>query len=137
MDMNRTCARSVPAAISDSTQLRRDSRGANARCAGSARSDPRHEVYRAARRTGAITLHVAGTLGSGPFTVTAYDAPTLPRRQDFTAHVRAAGGHLRARRPVTIPVKAKDTGLGGAEAFEIDTALASGPTTSYCGLVGQ
>jgi hypothetical protein len=73
---------------------------------------------------GTITVRIAGTPGSGPFTVTAYDVATV---------------YFGATSPM-LTVAAKDTGLGGtgAEAFEIDTKpVNGGPTTYFYGLVGQ
>jgi hypothetical protein len=92
---------------------------------------------------GTITVRIAGTPGSGPFTVTAYDVATV--------YFGATSPMLKLTQPtgtfaigdtITIPVTvaAKDTGLGGtgAEAFEIDTKpVNGGPTTYFYGLVGQ
>jgi hypothetical protein len=96
----------------------------------------------AAGANGTITVHLAGTPGSGPFTVTAYDVATV--------YFGASTPLLTFEQPpgtfaigdtISIPVtvKAKDSALGapGAEAFEIDTKPATGPTTYFYGVVGQ
>ncbi|HUJ60420.1 MAG TPA: hypothetical protein VLX92_18090 [Kofleriaceae bacterium] len=91
--------------------------------------------------TGSITVHVAGT-GPGPFTVTAYDVATLyfDASKPLLTFTQPTGSY-HVGDTVTIPVTvvAKDANLGGAgaEAFEIDTAPASGPTTYFYGLVSQ
>jgi hypothetical protein len=93
--------------------------------------------------TGAITLQVAGTPGSGPFTVTAVDAASLYFGASSPLLVFAQpSAKYNIGDTVTIPVTvmAKDGGLGGngAEAFEIDTTpMNGGPTTYFYGLIGQ
>lgn len=90
--------------------------------------------------SGTITLHVVGTPGSGPFTVTAHDvASTYFNATTPLLTFTQPTGMFALGDTVTIPVtvKAKDRNLGG-EAFEIATApVNGGPTTVFYGLVGQ
>jgi hypothetical protein len=92
--------------------------------------------------SGAVTVHLAGAAGSGPFTVTAYDVATVyfGASTPLLAFEQPAGMFaLGDTISIPVTVKAKDSGLGtpGAEAFEIDTKPATGPTTYFYGVVGQ
>ena len=92
---------------------------------------------------GTITLHVAGTPGSGPFMVTALDVATNYEGAAAPAlsFVQPTGTFaIGDTVTIHIMVMAKDAGLGGtgAEAFEIDTTpVGSGPTTYFWGMIGQ
>jgi hypothetical protein len=93
--------------------------------------------------TGTITIHVAGTAGSGPFVVTALDVASVffGASKPLVTFVQPSG-MFELGDTVSIPVTvvAKDPNLGstGAEAFEIDTKpVGGGPTTYFYGLVAQ
>jgi hypothetical protein len=93
--------------------------------------------------TGTITLQLAGTAGSGPFTVTAFDVATVyfNAPSPLLTFVQPTGTfHLNDTITIEVTVVAKDPGLRGtgAEAFEIDTQpVNGGPTTFFYGLVAQ
>jgi hypothetical protein len=93
--------------------------------------------------TGKLTLHVAGTAGSGPFEVIAGDIATLFfGAQTPLLSFTQPTGTFQVGDTVSIPVTvmAKDSNLGGAgaEAFEIETKpVNGGPSTYFYGLVGQ
>jgi hypothetical protein len=91
--------------------------------------------------TGTLTVHLAGT-GQGPFTVKAFDIGTeFGASSPYLTFVQPTGTYnVGDTVTISVTVKASDPGLGssaGAEAFEIDTVPASGPTTYYWGLVSQ
>jgi hypothetical protein len=93
--------------------------------------------------SGTITLQLAGTAGSGPFTVTALDVATVyfNATSPLLTFVQPKGMFkLNDTVTIQVTVKAKDTKLGGtgAEAFEIDTKpVNGGPTTYLYGLISQ
>jgi hypothetical protein len=93
--------------------------------------------------TGTLTLRLAGTAGSGPFTVTAFDVATgyFSATSPLLTFVQPKGMFkLNDTVTIQVTVKAKDTKLGGtgAEAFEIDTKpVNGGPTTYLYGLISQ
>jgi hypothetical protein len=90
--------------------------------------------------TGMLTLHVAGTPGSGPFTVTAYDIASRYLGASTPAlKLVQPTGTFEIGDTVTIPVTvmAKDASLG-AESFEVDTKpVNGGPTTYFYGVIAQ
>jgi hypothetical protein len=90
--------------------------------------------------SGTLTLHVAGTPGSGPFAVSAVDVASVFQMAPtpLLAFTQPTG-MFDIGDTVTIPVtvKAKDASFGG-EAFEIDTKpVDGGPTTYFYGVIGQ
>jgi hypothetical protein len=93
--------------------------------------------------TGTLTVRIAGTSGSGPFTVTAYDVASVyfGSTTPLLKFVQPTGTFaLGATVTIPVTVMMKDGNLGGvgAEAFEIDTHPAQGgPTTYFYGLIGQ
>lgn len=93
--------------------------------------------------TGTVTLQLAGTKGSGPFTVTAFDVATefFNASAPLLTFVQPTGMFdLNETVTIQVTVASKDTALGGtgAEAFEIDTQpVGGGPTTYYYGLIAQ
>jgi hypothetical protein len=93
--------------------------------------------------TGTITLQLAGTVGSGPFTVTAFDVASVyfGATSPLLTFVQPTGMFaLNDTVEVKVTVAAKDTALGGTggEAFEIDTKpVNGGPTTFFYGLITQ
>ena len=92
---------------------------------------------------GTISVQIAGTEGSGPFTVTAFDVATIyfGAKTPLLTFVQPTGTFaVNERVSIGVTVKAKDTSLGvvGAEAFEIDTKpVGGGPTTYFYGLIAQ
>jgi hypothetical protein len=91
--------------------------------------------------TGAITVRIAGTPGSGPFRVAARDvASTFRGAPAPLLDLVQPTGTFELGDTITIAttVTAKDANLGNAEAFEIDTTpIGGGPTTTFYGIVGQ
>ena len=93
--------------------------------------------------SGTITLHVAGTAGSGPFKVSAVDVASVyfGESKPLLTFVQPTGTFaLGDTVSIPVTVAAKDANLGGsgAEAFEIDTQpTGGGPTTYFYGLITQ
>ncbi|HEX7703491.1 MAG TPA: hypothetical protein VF403_22280, partial [Kofleriaceae bacterium] len=85
--------------------------------------------------TGTVTLHVYATdTSSGPFTVSVDDWSG----QGLLSITQPAGT-FNAGDTVTaqVTVNNPDTGLGQAEAFQVTTKPASGPSTYFYGLIAQ
>jgi hypothetical protein len=89
-----------------------------------------------------ITLHVAGTAGTGPFTINVYDVASRFFGSSVLLNFTQPTGTFQIGDTIKIPVTTmgKDGGLGGvgAESFVVVTKpMNGGPTTYFYGLVAQ
>jgi hypothetical protein len=100
-----------------------------------------HATKIAKGATGTLTLHVYATdTSSGPFTVTVDDWNGLVTQPSVKLlSITQPVGTFHAGDTVTVQVTVNnpDTQLGQAEAFQVTTKPASGPSTYFYGLISQ